>query len=76
MLGELLASQLYYHIVEKVLHSSEYKLQSFFNKTEIGTYLKDHIFAAGRMYQWNDMIQRATGEKLTAKYYAKQFVNM
>jgi peptidyl-dipeptidase A len=28
----------------------------------------------GARYKWNDMIERATGEKLTAKYYAKQFV--
>ncbi len=25
-------------------------------------------------YQWNDMIEKATGEKLTAKYYAAQVV--
>lgn len=74
MLGELLASQIYYHIVWDVLHSSEYRFQSFYNKPEIGEYLKKNIFAAGRIYQWNTMIEQATGEKLTPKWYAQQFV--
>ena len=37
--------------------------------------LIEKVYAPGSKYFWNDMIERATGEKLTAKYYAKQFVN-
>jgi peptidyl-dipeptidase A len=29
----------------------------------------------GARFYWNDMIENATGEKLTARYYADQFVN-
>jgi len=61
-LGELLASQLYYHIVEKILHSSDYTFQSFYNKPEIGDYLKEKIFNSGRKFHWNTMIELATGE--------------
>jgi peptidyl-dipeptidase A len=75
MLGELLASQLYYHITEKVLNSTDYKNQSFANKPEVGKFLTEKVFKPGRIYFWNDMIEKATGEKLTAKYYAKQFVD-
>ena len=75
LLGELLASQIYYHIVDTVLHSSEYKLQSFYGNEKIGAYLKDHIFSHGRTHHWNTMITLATGEELTPKYYAKQFVD-
>jgi Zn-dependent M32 family carboxypeptidase len=74
MLGEVLASQIYYHIVWNVLHTKEHTLQSFYQKPEIGEYLKKNIFAAGRIYSWNTMIEMATGEKLTPKYYAQQFV--
>ena len=74
LLGELLASQLYYHIVEKVLKSNEMKFQGFVGKKEVGTYLLDNLFKPGSKYYWNDMIEKATGEKLTSKYYAKQFV--
>jgi peptidyl-dipeptidase A len=74
LLGELLASQLYYYIVKNVIKSEDYKNQSFTGKPEVGTYLKDKVFAVGSKYFWNEMIEKATGEKLTAKYYAKQFV--
>lgn len=74
LLGELLASQLYYHITEKVLKSTDYKNQSFSGNKEVGNYLIEKVFKPGAKYQWNEMIQKATGEKLTAKYYAKQFV--
>ncbi|MBE0647240.1 MAG: M2 family metallopeptidase [Bacteroidales bacterium] len=74
LLGELLASQLYYHIVANVLQSDDFKFQSFVNNKEVGDYLKANVFAMGSKYYWNDMIEKATGEKLTATYYAKQFV--
>jgi peptidyl-dipeptidase A len=74
LLGELLASQLYYYIVGNVLKSDDYRFQSFAGKPEVGEYLISNVFAPGSKYYWNDMIEKATGEKLTAKYYAKQFV--
>lgn len=74
LLGEILASQLYYHIVWKVLKSSEYRFQSFYNQHEVGEYLKKYIFYPGSKYHWNTMIKLATGEELTPKWYAKQFV--
>jgi len=75
LLGELLASQLYYYIVSNILKSDEYRFQSFANNKEVGDYLKANVFAVGSKYYWNDMIEKATGEKLTARYYAKQFVD-
>ena len=69
LLGELLASQLYYCITGKVSKS-----QSFKDEKAVGDFLREKVFAPGARYQWNDMIEKATGEKLTAKYYAKQFV--
>lgn len=74
LMGELLASQLFYYISDNVLKNTDYKNVSFVNHPEVGQYLKEKVFMPGALYQWNDMIQRATGEKLTAKYYAKQFV--
>jgi len=73
-LGELLASQLYYTISEKVLKQDPTTDMSFSGKPEVGEFLIKNIFAPGAKYYWNDMIEKATGEKLTAKYYAAQFV--
>jgi peptidyl-dipeptidase A len=50
------------------------KSQSFKDEKAVGDFLREKVFAPGARYQWNDMIEKATGEKLTAKYYAKQFV--
>ncbi|MDP1621215.1 MAG: M2 family metallopeptidase [Bacteroidales bacterium] len=75
LLGELLASQLYYHIVGSVIKSDDYKFQSFAGKMAVGEYLNENIFKPGNRWYWNEMIAKATGEKLTAKYYAKQFVD-
>jgi peptidyl-dipeptidase A len=70
LLGELLASQLYSYIVSNVS-----KNQSFAGEKAVGDYLRNKVFMPGARYYWNDMIEKATGEKLTAKYYAKQFVH-
>lgn len=69
LLGELLASQLYNHITTKVTEN-----KAFVNDKAVGEYLRKEVFYPGARYYWNDMIERATGEKLTAKYYAEQFV--
>ena len=75
LLGELLASQLYFYIVKNIIKSEDYKFQSFVGNKEIGTYLKEKVFTPGAKYYWDEMIEKATGEKLTPKYYAKQFVD-
>jgi peptidyl-dipeptidase A len=69
LLGELLASQLHYNINTNITQDS-----TLAGNKAVGEYLKDKIFMPGARYYWNDMIEKATGEKLTAKYYAKQFV--
>jgi Zn-dependent M32 family carboxypeptidase len=35
--------------------------------------LKKEIFSKGKLYKWDELIEKALGEKLTAKYYARQF---
>ncbi len=74
LMGEMLASQLNYYIAANVLNNSDIATVSFVNKPEVGKYLDEKVFKPGCLYEWNEMIERATGEKLTAKYYAKQFV--
>jgi len=73
-LGELLASQLDNYIKKDILKLSDGTESAYYNHPEVGNYLTETVFAPGAKYLWNDMIEKATGEKLTAKYYAKQFV--
>lgn len=72
LLGQLLASQLEHHITHSRLKKSG--PQSYTNKKEVGQFLINNVFKPGMRYPWNGMIEKATGEKLTAKYYALQFI--
>ncbi|MCX7862748.1 MAG: M2 family metallopeptidase [Bacteroidales bacterium] len=74
LLGELLASQFNAYIVTHILKSNNFKTPNYVGNKEIGKFFIEKVFKPGRTYYWNDMIQKATGEKLTAKFYAEQFV--
>lgn len=74
LLGELLASQLHHYICQNIIKTDDWKNQSFVGNKEIGKYLIEKVYMPGARYQWNDMIEKATGEKLTPKYYAGQFI--
>ncbi len=75
LMGELLASQFTYYIAKNIYKPEDIKSIDFSKNPEIGKYFIDKVFKPGMRYEWNEMIEKATGEKLTAKYYAKQFVN-
>ena len=69
LLGEMLASQLYSYMTANITQNL-----SLVGEKAVGDYLRENVFLPGARYSWNEMIEKATGEKLTAKYYAKQFV--
>lgn len=75
LMGELLASQFSYYIAQNYYKAEDLKNISFSKNNEVGKFMIDKVFTPGMRYEWNIMIERATGEKLTAKYYARQFVN-
>lgn len=70
LLGDLLAAQYHHHIATNITEK-----RSFTGEKAVGDYLKKMVFSVGAKYDWDEMITRSTGEKLTAKYYADQFVN-
>jgi peptidyl-dipeptidase A len=74
MLGELLASQWHHTLVTKVLALKSDKGVSYVGQKKAGQYLREKVFEPGDLYAWNEMIQRSTGEPLTAKYFVDQFV--
>lgn len=74
LLGEILASQIYAYITKNILKIEQWSEASFYGNKEVGAFLKEKIFVVGKLYRWDEMIKRALGENLTAKYYAKQFV--
>jgi len=74
MLGELLASQLHHYIIHKVFKLESGRDISYVDEKKLGDYLRKKVFGQGALYHWNDMIERATGEPLTPRYFIKQFV--
>jgi len=74
MLGEMLASQLHYTIVRKVLGLADDSDFGYVGEPRIGQFLREKVFAVGARYRWDQMIRRATGEELTPRYFVEQFV--
>ncbi|MBN1816815.1 MAG: M3 family oligoendopeptidase [Sedimentisphaerales bacterium] len=74
MLGELLASQWHNSIVQNVFRYPSERDISFAGDPRIGHYFKEEVFGPGAVYPWNEMIRRSTGETLTPKCFAEQFI--
>jgi len=74
MLGELLASQLHNHIVHNVFKLESDEGVSYVGQRKLGDYLRSKVLGPGALYHWNDMIERATGQPLTPKYFVEQFI--
>jgi peptidyl-dipeptidase A len=74
LLGELLASQLRHYIVQNILKLETDDEVSYVARKDVGNYLKQNVFKAGDLYHWSEMIERATDEPLTPKYFVDQFV--
>jgi peptidyl-dipeptidase A len=71
LLGDLLAAQLNAYLEKNIFGEKE---PCFTGHPELGEYLVEKVFKPGSRYYWNEMIGKATGEKLTARYYAEQYV--
>ena len=71
-MGELFASQMHHYIVENITRSGDMVFDSYTGCPDVGRWLSEKIFAPGKLYPWNEMIIRATGEPLTASYWANE----
>jgi len=74
LLGKLLASQLNNYIINNILDKKDFENPDYSNK-KIGEYLKTNIFFPGARYHWAELIEKATGESLTPKYFIREFAN-
>ena len=74
LLGELFASQLHNHLIYEVLDLESDENVSYVGQKKVGKFITKNIYKPGAEYKWNEMIERATGEPLTAKYFVEQFV--
>jgi len=74
LLGELFASQLHHKLVTDVIEATDVTQVSTVGQKRVGRFLVEQVFEPAAIYPWNEMIERATGEALTAQYFVAQFV--
>jgi peptidyl-dipeptidase A len=72
-LGELTASQLQHYLAKNILKQKDTKAVCLANRPEVGQYLKEKVFAPGASLRWGALIKEATGEPLTARYFAEEY---
>jgi len=72
MLGELFAAQLRHVFSELAGHEGPTSELSFVGRKEFGDFLKQKVFKPGTVAPWPRFVRRATGEPLTAKYFAAE----
>jgi peptidyl-dipeptidase A len=73
-LGELFASQILNYIAENFYNNASIDEVVFWQKPEAGDYLRDKVFLPAKKLPWNEMINGATGEPLSARFFIKQYV--
>ena len=72
MLGELFAAQLRHVLAEPAGHQGPTSELSFNGRKDFGQLLKEKVFQPGNIMPWPRFVKQATGEELTAKYYARE----
>ncbi len=76
LLGEILASQIYYYLVTKILGKKKFSNKNcFYNCPLVGEYLRENYFEYGISLKWDEFIVTALKESLNPKYYAEQYVS-
>jgi peptidyl-dipeptidase A len=70
MIGELFAAQVRHHLRDKVLHLKPGDDSELCGRPEAGQFLSTSVFGPGNSYPWQELIRRATGEPLTARWFA------
>ncbi len=74
LMGELFACQVHNYIGRNVLKIDDPRKTCFAGSKEVGNYLREKVFGPGNKLPWNELTKFATGESLTPKYFAQQYV--
>jgi len=67
-LGRLFAAQMENYIAKNIAPVNE----AFLGDPKVGEYLIQKVFKPGMKWKWDRFVKEATGEKLTAKYFAEE----
>ncbi len=73
MMGELFASQLHHQISRGAYQNANPADVIYVGNPEVGSYMRNHVFAPGKTMKWNALTKHATGAELNAKAFAADF---
>jgi Zn-dependent M32 family carboxypeptidase len=62
------------YIARHIVQQTDVWRVTYIGRRDVGDYLRSRIFAPGAVYGWNDLIKHATGETLSPRAFAAQFV--
>ena len=72
LLGELIASQLASALRPEVLKGAASR--GYAGCAELGAFLRDRVFAPGARLHWQNLLENATGSRLTPKPFIQEFL--
>ena len=72
MLGELIASQFDHYLSAAVLTPENGR--GIYGNRAVGEYFREKVYRPGNIVPWDEHVEIATGESLTARYFVDQFV--
>ena len=73
-LGELFATQILNYLAINIYNTENLEEVIFWDQPAAGDYIKENIFKPGKIYPWKEMIEKATGEPLSARFFVNTYV--
>ncbi len=74
MMGDLFACQVQHYIAANIVKVGDPTATSFYGRKDVGAYLRSQVFGPGSLVDWRQLTELATGEPLSAAYFAEQFI--
>ncbi len=73
MMGELFACQVHRALCQKLYPGKDSDTVTYVGDQRVGQFMKERVFAPGRMLPWNELTRHATGQGLSAEAFAADF---
>jgi peptidyl-dipeptidase A len=74
IMGEIFASQFLNALARDILKATNAVSVDFTGNRELGKAVIDRVFQKGKTVDWRVLVKNATGEDLTSRYFAEEFV--
>ena len=71
-LGEMLASQLQDHLLQRVLGGGPDAWERYVRSPEVGAFLRREFYAPGKRFNWRELTRRATGRTLESRPFVDE----